>query len=977
MSDAIDTLIRRATDRAIELRRLPVSTYRLQFYKDFTFRDATAILPYLAKLGITHVYASPYLAARSGSTHGYDVIDHCRLNPELGTAADYDAFLAALKTNGLAHILDTVPNHVGVNTNDNTWWNDVLEHGPASRFAGYFDITWRSSARPELHDKVLIPTLGKPYGDALEAGELKLSFDADAGRFWLNYFDRRFPITPGTYDVILCHRVTECGDAADELCSVGRAAAHLPHPWQADAASIEERHAESESIKARVATLAKSDAARRHIEGVLTELNGTPGNPASFDTLDRLLDRQCFRLADWHVAFDEINYRRFFDVNDLAALSMDKPEVFEATHGLILPKLARGEIAGLRIDHPDGLFDPAGYLLRLQRHYLLAIAETLYDGEDWSTVRKQVLERLDAFTGVGDGPDRWPLFVSVEKILAMDEPLIADWATHGTSGYDFLAMVNALFVDPAAEKTIDTLWRELTGDTQNYDGYAYANKKHMLDTTLASELHTLTHQLDRFAQRDRHSVDFTFRTLHAALREAIACFGVYRTYVTGANVTKTDRGHIDAAIDKAIKKAPRTPSIAFEFLRRVLTQQYADRQGADDRQRQQFFAGKFQQLTSPVTAKGIEDTTFYQFTRFLSLNEVGGEPATFGVSPERFQSFLADRQQHWPFALSGSSTHDTKRSEDVRARLNVLSDIPDDWASTVRGWFDVNASLRQSTAGGASPAPYEELLIYQTLLGAWPLDRTSEPDFDTRIHDYLLKAIREAKLRTRWGEPDEAHEAAVKSFTTALLDPTASPAFHKTFGPLVQKVTHFGLLNSLSQTLIKLVSPGVPDIYQGNELWDFSLVDPDNRRPVDYKRRRELLDGIDGVPAATLARDLSDGRAKLKVTAEALRLRRGHADLFARGEVRPITARGEKSGHVFGIQRTLGTQTLAAIIPLRPATLVGGPTGLPIGDVWGDTALEMSPGRPWRNVLTGQPVDVAKAASVFADFPVALLTSGV
>ena len=974
MSDVIDSLLGRAIERAAELRRLPVSTYRLQFHAGFTFRDATAILPYLAKLGVTHVYASPYLAARAGSTHGYDVIDHCRLNPELGTEVDYAGFLDGLKANGLSHILDTVPNHVGVNTNDNTWWNDVLEHGPASRFASYFDITWRSSSRPELHDKVLIPTLGKPYGEALEAGELKLSFDADAGRFWLNYYDRRFPISPGTYDVILCHRSEECGDAAAELCSVGRAAAHLPHPWQADPASVGERTSESDSIKGRLAALVRDKSAQRHIESVLADFNGTPGDPASFDALDRLLDRQCFRLADWHVAFDEINYRRFFDVNDLAALRMESPEVFEATHSFILPKLAQGEIAGLRIDHPDGLFDPAGYLLRLQRHYLLAIAETLYDGDDWSTVRKGLLERLEAFNGTGEGPPRWPLFVSVEKILAMHEPLIADWATHGTSGYDFLVQLNALFVDPAAEQSVEALWREMTSDERRYDDYAHANKKHMLDSTLASELHSLTHLFDRLAQRDRHGVDFTFRALQAALRETIACFGVYRTYVMGPEVSDTDKAHINAAIDKAKEKAPRLLPAAFEYIRRVLTQQYTDRQDAEDRRRWQEATGKFQQLTSPVTAKGIEDTTFYQFNRFLSLNEVGGEPAIFGIPPQQFQAFLSERQANWPFALSGSSTHDTKRSEDVRARLNVLSDIPEKWSTAVRHWFEVSAPLRTTTSGGPSPAPYEELLIYQTLIGAWPLDRAAEPDFAERIHDYLLKAMREAKTRTRWGDADEAHEAAVRSFTDALLDPAKSSAFHATFAPLLREVAHFGLMNSLSQTLIKLISPGVPDIYQGNELWDFSLVDPDNRRPVDYAKRQSFLDGLENLTPDILLRNLSDGRAKLKVTTEGLRLRRNRTELFARGDVQPLTARGEMAAHVFGIIRTHGEQAVAAIVPLRVPGIVGKDTSaLPIGTVWGNTTIDLPGGGPWRNVLTGEVVTSNTAASVLATFPVALL----
>ena len=880
-ADSIDVLIHQAIEHAKAIRRRPVSTYRLQFHAGFRFRDAIAILPYLAKLGITHVYASPYLAATAGSTHGYDVIDHGRLNPEVGTPEDYDRFLAALSENGLSNILDTVPNHVGVATNDNPWWNDVLEFGPASRFAAYFDIDWQSKARPSLAGKVLIPTLGKPYGEALEAGELQLSFDAEGGRFWVNYFDRRFPVSPRTYGQIL-HQIETPAAGADELQSIAGEAD--PH-----------------SVKRRLADLvSKSPAVRTHLEGVLADLNGRAGTPASFGRLDELLRDQNFRLADWHVASDEINYRRFFDVNDLAAICMERPEVFEAAHQFILPLLADGKIAGLRIDHPDGLYDPAAYLQQLQQHYLLAIAEKLYDGSDWPATRTALLERLSDFTRIGDGPDRWPLFVSVEKILAMDEPLIADWATHGTSGYDFLVMLNGLFVDGQAEAKIDALWHEVTGDSASFAAFAYRNKRMMLQTTLASELNALTHRLDGIAQDQRRSLDFTFRTLEAAIRETVASFSVYRTYVAGSEVTAVDRYHIDAAIATAKARNPRVLPSAFDFLHDVLLQCYSPELPMKQRNDWQQFAGKFQQLTSPVTAKGIEDTTFYQFNRFLSLNEVGGEPGTFGLSPEQFHEFLKARQRDWPLALSAMSTHDTKRSEDVRARLNVLSDLPDEWATCVKQWFAANVPFRRVEEGVVSPSPDEELLIYQTLIGAWPLAGGEEAGFADRIQAYVLKAIREAKLRTRWDEPDEAHESAVAAFVAALLDPATSADFHRTFGPLQKKVSHFGLLNSLSQTLLKLVAPGVPDTYQGTELWDFSLVDPDNRRPVDYPSRAKLLKHIEAATPSDLLATMADGRIKLKVTADALRLRRMHAELFSRGDYQSIRSSGERAANVFG-----------------------------------------------------------------------------
>ena len=945
-SPDLDTLLQNTLARAAELRRLPVSTYRLQFHKGFTFADATKVLPYLARLGITHVYASPYLKATPGSTHGYDVIDHCKLNPEVGTTADYDAFLAALDANGLTHILDTVPNHVGVATNENTWWNDVLEHGPASRFSGYFDITWQD--RPGMKDKVLLPTLGKPYGEALEAGELKLLFEADAGTFAIDSFGSRFPVSPATYGRILMHR-----GGARELAGLIEQIDAIP-------AGAEERHGESQNIKARLAALvAEHGGVRRQVESAVEDFNGKPGDAASFDALDGLLTAQHFRLADWHVAFDEINYRRFFDVNSLAALAMEKPEVFEATHALILPLLAAGEIAGLRIDHPDGLFDPAAYLLRLQQHYLLAVARTLYTGDHWPAVRTQLLEKLQSFSGVGDAPDRWPLYVSVEKILAMHEPLIADWATDGTSGYDFLVLLNALFVDPAAETKFDGIWNGLAEDHASFADLAYRNKRHMMETSLASELHMLTLRLIGLAERQRRGRDFTFRTLQVALREMIAGFGVYRTYVLSSDVTDVDRKHVRDAAAKAEARNPRVTPAVFDFVVDMLTQQYPPTSGDDDRAAQLAFAGKFQQLTSPVTAKGIEDTTFYQYNRYLTLNEVGGDPSVFGITPDALHAFFADRQTHWPYALSASSTHDTKRSEDVRARLNVLSETPDDWAACVAELFEKNADLRGVANAKPSPAPEDEYLIYQTVLGAWPMETaevSGDAEFADRIQAYTLKAIREAKLRTRWGEPDAAYEAGVKGFIDGLLGRPLPPRTRA----LLDRIVAQGARNGLAQTVIKLLAPGVPDTYQGTELWDLSLVDPDNRRPVDYARRERLLTDVDAAKAADLMPAFKDGRIKLKVTAECLRLRRDHADLFGRGAYTPVPVSGPAADRVVAFTRTSGDRAVLVAAMVRSA-----PDG---------TAVPLPlPAGTWTNVLAGTTVQGGGSVDVFGPLPVAVL----
>ena len=787
----------------------PQSTYRLQFHAGFTFKDATAIVPYLAKLGVSHAYASSYLRAKPGSTHGYDVIDHCRLNPELGTQADFDAFIAALAEHGMSHILDTVPNHVGVATNDNAWWNDVLLRGRDSKYATYFDITWESSPRPEMKGKVLLPLLGAPYGEVLEKGELKLKQDGDA--WWVYYYDRRFPIA---------------GQAREGM---------------------------------------------------------------SVDELDQLLQQQHYRLAFWRVASDEINYRRFFDINDLAGLSMEREEVFRDTHAFIFDLIRQGKITGLRIDHPDGLYDPAQYLRRLQE----------------AAGRK--------------------LYVVVEKILAPDESLPADWQCDGTSGYDFLNIVNGLFVDGRNEQAFTKIYQTFTGDRQSYDDRVYENKRRILNESLASELHMLAYRLDRIAQSNRRSRDFTFNGLRTALREVVACFPVYRSYIAGPQVSEVDRRHIITATECAIERNPKTAPTVFHFIRDTLLDPSDDARLG--------FAGKFQQLTAPVTAKGIEDTTFYQYHRLISLNEVGGEPSRFGVSPDRLHAYFAERAKKWPFAMSALSTHDTKRSEDVRARINVLSEIPADWETAVARWI-----------GHTDLARDDAYLLFQTLVGAW-IGHPDEP-FIERIQAYMLKAMREAKLRTSWTDPNEAYEAKVKAAVAQLLRRTD---FLPDFTTFQQRIAEAGDINSLAQTLLKLTAPGVPDTYQGTELPDFSLVDPDNRRPVDYLLRRQSLDGVQP--------------AKMMLHAAVLRLRNDYPALFTTAEYVPVHAAGERAESVFAFLRQDGKHQALVIVPRLIANAGG----------WGDTTLRVP--KPMRSVFAKSDVagGEVKIADLLRPFPVALL----
>jgi (1->4)-alpha-D-glucan 1-alpha-D-glucosylmutase len=835
----------------------PESTYRLQFHAGFTFRDAAALVPYLHDLGITHCYASPYLKARPGSTHGYDVIDHCSLNPELGSEADYDAWLDAMARHGMSHILDTVPNHVGIATNENVWWNDVLEHGPASKYANYFDIAWRGSPRPELHDKVLLPVLGGHYGEVLDKGELKMVHED--GKFFVRYYDRRFPLSPASVKNLT--------------------------PDQLDTIDVER--------------------------------------------LDQILCAQHYRLAYWRTASDEINYRRFFDINDLAALAQEREEVFEETHRLTLELIEQGKVAGLRVDHPDGLYDPEQYFQRLQDR-------------------------------------RRGLYVWVEKILAPDEPLPTSWPVNGTSGYDFLNRINGLFVDGMNEQALTKLYRDWTGDHTSFEELVYAKKKLILETSLASELQMLAHRLDRIAQQDRHTRDFTLRGLRDALREVIACFDVYRTYVTARGVSQRDIDLVYAAAARASERNPDMDRALFLFV-------------GDRALRNPEFAGRFQQLTAPTTAKGIEDTAFYIYNRFVSLNEVGGEPSHFGVSPDRLHAYFADRQHHWPHALSALSTHDTKRSEDVRARLNVLSEMPEQWAARVTRWRELNARHRRHDAPDAN----EEYLIYQTLLGAWPLEPWEAGEYDAfvgRVQAYMVKAMREAKVHTSWTNPNDAHEQAVQGFIAAILDESTGGEFLADIRPLRQRVSHVGLLNSLAQTVLRVTAPGVPDTYQGSELWDFSLVDPDNRRPVDYAKRRAMLENLNrGTPdVRELLRTKEDGRVKLFVTSRTLACRRERPGLFSAGEYVPVEAVGERADHVFAFARRHEGRTAVVVIPRLIAGLLGSQADVPVGPIWGDTRLALPDHLAFgslRNIFTGKSTSprATDLSTLLAGFPVAVL----
>ena len=953
----------------------PTATYRLQFNRDFTFRDAAALAPYLASIGISHVYASPYFRARPGSIHGYDIIDHNALNPEIGSQEDYDHFVAELHRHGMGQILDIVPNHMGVMGSDNAWWLDVLENGQASQFADFFDIDWEP-VKDELRGKILIPILGDQYGNALEKGELQLSFDAERGEFSIFYFQHRFPIDPTEYPRILLARLDrlkedlqDMHDDLLELQSIATALSHLPPRGKPAGEQKAERIREKEVQKRRLSALvARSLPVRQYIEQSVKELNGVPGDPKSFDALHELIKAQAYRLSQWRVATDDINYRRFFDINDLAALRMEEEQVFAATHGLVFNLLAHGKVNGLRIDHPDGLYDPGEYFRQLQAE----------------VPRPQ---------NIPEGAEPPPLYVIIEKILTNKEQLRKEWEVKGTTGYDFANLVNGLFIDQSAATKMGRNYRAFVGQPIDFTDLAYRSKKLVLELSLASELNTLANALSRIALARRNTCDFTLNSLRRALAEIIANFPVYRTYVSSEQVSDTDRFYIEQAVSAAMKKSKAGDLSIFDFIRRMLLIEINGDQSRWYRQAILRFAMKFQQVSSAIMAKGLEDTAFYRYNRLLSLNEVGGNPIRFGVSVAEFHQANQQRLQDWPDSLLSTSTHDTKRSEDVRARIDVLSEIPALFRLNASQWRKLNRSKKRTIDGQPAPSRNDEYLLYQTLAGAWPLEPLENDNwekFSERIEQYMLKAIREAKEFTSWGSPNAAYETAATEFVRAVLKRGPKNQFLRQFSAFHSRIARLGMLNSLSQTLLKLTSPGVPDIYQGNELWDLSLVDPDNRRPVDYARRRRMLKDL-RERADTLAADIpqycrellehmEDGGIKLFLTWKTLCFRKSYRELFREGDYMPLAVRGAHAERVCAFARTREKQTAIIIAPRLWGTLLGEAEYRPETEIWQDTRIQLPEiaAQFYRNVFTKELVHAGangetQLSTVLKDFPVALL----
>jgi (1->4)-alpha-D-glucan 1-alpha-D-glucosylmutase len=946
---------------------VPASTFRVQLNRSFQFRDLSAVVDYLNDLGITDCYFSPVLASRPGSPHGYDIIDHSRLNPEIGTEAELGELAAKLGLYGMGIVADVVPNHMCVDST-NAWWWDVLENGPSSTYASFFDIDWQPP-KEALVGKVLLPVLGDQYGRILESGLIRIAYSL--GGFVTCFHEKSLPLSPrswamflGPVAMALRNRIGPAHEHTLEMESILTAISHLPPGTENDAAKLRERNREKEVIKRRLAALL--DAApevRATLDDELAMVNGREGDPTSFDRLEALLADQPWRLSFWRVAADEINYRRFFDVNELAAIRVENPVVFAAVHQLIFDLVARGWFRGLRIDHPDGLLDPAGYFDQVQA----------------------------ACTRDRSG-DR-PFYVVAEKIVIGDEQLRSHWAIEGTTGYGYLNFLNGLFVDGSKKAAFKRLYRTFMGGSLSYDDLVYDSKKLILNVSMSSELNVLSRRLERISEQHRFSRDFTLESLRDALREVVACFPVYRTYATATSSPDLeDERHVLHAVEEAKRRNPAVSESVFDFVRSVLLLQDPNGLIQQQRDERRLFVLRLQQFTGPVMAKAVEDTAFYRSFPLASLNEVGGEPEQFGVSPQLFHTKNYVRRALWPNAMLASSTHDSKRSEDVRARINVLSEIPGDWHQALRRWHHLNRVHKTEVAGLSAPTPNDEYLLYQTLLGAWPLEMAEAAactQFKDRIREYMQKAVREAKTHTSWISPHAPYEDALSRFLYRILDPSRSSEFLESFLSFEERIAKAGMLNSLSQTLLKIASPGVPDFYQGCEIWNFTLVDPDNRRPVDYALRRALLDRIREmerkIPPSQVASALMsaphDGAIKLYLTRRALRHRRENQDLYSKGDYRAMRAAGPRQKHVVAFARQLGRRILVVAAGRFFLSLLEEGNSVPPPDAWGDTKLLLRKEHAvasWRELLSGRIIDGASSPHVselFAILPVALLVN--
>ncbi|PIU04319.1 malto-oligosyltrehalose synthase, partial [Methylobacterium sp. CG09_land_8_20_14_0_10_71_15] len=924
----------------------PRATYRLQFHKDFTFADAARIAPYLARLGISHVYASPLQKARPGSTHGYDIVDHSAINPELGGEEGFIALSEALKENGLKLLLDIVPNHMGVGGSDNPWWLSVLEWGPLSPFAHAFDIDWE---RLGANRNLVIPFLGDRYGEALEKGDLELKFDAASGAFSVWHYDHQFPIRPLDYptvlDRVLAAMVEVDEDAAGGLLGVAERLRAMGEETNAERRQT--FPAEAEGLKQRLADLyGASPAIREAMARTLRLLNGRKGHPESFGPLHRLLESQAYRLAHWRVAASDINYRRFFDVNSLAGLRVEKSDIFHRAHETVFRHVREGRIDGLRIDHIDGLADPQGYARALQ-------------------------------AAVGPG-----FYVVVEKILEPGERL-RPWPVAGTTGYDVLNQLDGILVDRGKQARIERLYGWATDADEEYGFQLRAAKAEILEISFASELEVLTNDLKQIADADRRTRDFSVNAIRRALIEIIARFPTYRSYLPSdldeSDVEPEDVRLIEGAVAKAKRWSALPDRSVHDFAAAALLGEVdTDGPARPDPRLVLRFRRRFQQLTGPVMAKSLEDTLFYRYVLLLGLNEVGGDPGEYGITVEHFHALQAARARDWPNAMIATATHDTKRGEDARTRQLALSEMPEEWARAWDAWRETAGPHLTRVEGEPAPDANDQWMFLQAILGAWPLELIDEDvpaeveSFRDRLIAYSEKALREGKRHSNWVNIDEAYEGAVRNLFAAIIAPGS--AFLARLRPLARRLACLGMIAGLGRTVLKATLPGVPDTYQGTEFWDFSFVDPDNRRPVDYGARAEAL--TIEVPAADLLASWRDGRVKQAVLSRLLADRAADPRFYADAGYEPVIATGTRAQNLVAFRRvgeTSGANDLLVAVPRLVANLVG--TEPWSGSAFSGTVLTLSdPGR-WHDLVTGAEHTGASldAGELFASLPFAVL----
>lgn len=956
---------------------VPLATYRLQFNARFTLQQGLEVLPYLAALGISHIYASPLLKARPGSEHGYDITDHNNLNPEIGSWDDFVQFTDALRAHGMGLVLDIVPNHMGIGKADNSWWLDVLEWGQGSGFAEFFDIDWMPG-KTELFGKLLLPLLGEHYGVVLERGELVLRFAPEDGTLSVWYFEHRLPLRPRSYAVVIRRQLAREGNGTQLDPTLRDRFAQLADDFDRVRRVGRQRRDVARGIaaglKAELAQHCRDEAAAaRFMEEAAASFAGRPGDSESFRPLHGLLERQHYRLAFWRVAADEVNYRRFFNINELAGIRMENRRLFEIAHGLIGRMIAEGRLDGLRLDHVDGMFDPEAYFRRLQ-----ALARA----------RRPALE---------EATQRF--YIVAEKILARHEALRPSWPIAGTTGYEVAVLINGLFVDPAGEVECGEAYRAFAGETSSFEELALAAKDLVIENLLSSELGSLANEIDRILERHWGTRDFTRQRLRDALKAIVRHFPVYRTYVTGRTVTADDRRDIDWAVKRARREWRGPDAQIFDLLHAALTGDLGSQSSAFGRAELARFAMRFQQYTGPVMAKSVEDTAFYRYRRLLSLSEVGGDPGQFGTSPAAFHHANRLRARQWPHAMLATSTHDTKRGEDARTRIDVLSELPAAWHERTDRWTMLNRLLRQDLDGAAAPMPGDEYLFYQALLGAWPaafagasLEADTLAVLTARIERYFVKAMREAKLVSSWENPNEAYEAACTAFVRGALDATRTTPFLPDFAAFAEGIAFFGMLNSLSQLVLRMTIPGMPDTYQGTELWDLSLVDPDNRGEVDFAARQNLLHDLARQDRLTpserldeMRRDLAhwaDGRIKFRLLHRLARARQDFPDLYRHGSYEPMATEGTQANHIVAFQRRHRNER-AIVVAGRLFVSLLGAEARSYRSAWSDAQIVLPAdlhGR-WREVLSGrtwtlrgpEAAAILPVGDLLADLPVAVL----